>query len=59
MVGCYLSEDVGVVNKAAEIINALRNHLARRNLADGGVIRGIEADQHIITLYRLQLVHDP
>jgi hypothetical protein len=55
VVGGDAAEQPGVVDEGAEEIHGVHHRLARRHAHHGGVVRRVQADQHVVALDRVQL----
>ena len=55
MIGRHLAKDVGVVNERTEEIHGVNHGFAGRHRQNGGVVRGVKADQDIVPLDGFQL----
>ena len=55
VVGGDFAQQIRVVNEGSEKVDALHQHLARRHAHHGGIVGGLEPDQHIRFVQRFQL----
>jgi hypothetical protein len=55
VVGGDAAEQPGIVDEGAEEIHRVHHRLARRHAHHGGVIRRVQADQHVVALDRVDL----
>ena len=52
------AEHVGVVEKGAKVIHALHQYLARGHFDHGGVVRLVQADEHVVAFERREPIHN-
>ena len=56
--GCHLAEQVGIIDERAEEIDGLNAGHSGRNQSYRGVVGGVQPDQDIVTLDRLEPLED-